>query len=126
MTGIPVCTTKFKLNNGSMGSKDEEALEASIVHAQHSGYRLIDTAEIYQVEPVVGRAIRTGGVPREDITVVTKFWNYWHHDSAHALAISLRDLGLDYIDHLSHAPARSNDAVAIGPRSSTYSKPDAD
>ncbi|KAL1908637.1 hypothetical protein Sste5344_005461 [Sporothrix stenoceras] len=92
--------------SGGFGSKDEEALEASIVHALKSGYRLIDTAQFYQVEAIVGRAIKASGVPREKITVVTKFWGYWHHDPAAALEISLRDLGLDYIDvFLMHWPA---------------------
>ena len=53
----------------------------------------------------MGRAVRASGVPREEITVVTKFWGHWHHDPAAALEISLRDLGLEYIDvFLMHWP----------------------
>lgn len=44
-------------------------------------------------------------MPREDITVVTKFWGEWHHDPAAALSISLAHLELDYIDvFLMHWP----------------------
>lgn len=58
------------------------------------------------MEPAVGRAIRASGIPRDEITVVTKFWGYWHHDPATALEISLRDLGLEYIDvFLMHWPS---------------------
>lgn len=90
---------------GGFGTDDEKALEDSIVHALQSGYRMIDTAQMYQVEHVVGRAIRASGVPREEITVVTKFWSHWHHDPAAALAISLKELGLDYVDvFLMHWP----------------------
>ncbi|WYZ37216.1 hypothetical protein EsH8_II_000722 [Colletotrichum jinshuiense] len=114
----PICTKTFKLNNGldfpavglgtwqgAQGTNDAKALEESIIHALKIGYRLIDTAQIYGVEEVVGRAIRNSGVPRSEIFVVTKFWGHWHHDPAAALQISLDALGLDYIDlFLMHWP----------------------
>jgi len=83
---------------GQFGTSENEALKASIIHALHNGYRLIDTAQYYGVESVVGAAIRASGVPRSAITVITKFWGIWHHDPASALANSLRDLDLEYID----------------------------
>lgn len=90
---------------GGFGSENEKALEESIIHALNSGYRLIDTAQYYGIEAVVGRAVRSSGIPRKDITVVTKFWGEWHHDPAEALRISLNDTGLDYIDaFLMHWP----------------------
>ncbi|KAJ0311482.1 hypothetical protein Brms1b_008312 [Colletotrichum noveboracense] len=114
----PICTKTFKLNNGlefpavglgtwqgSQGTDDAKALEESIIHALKVGYRLIDTAQLYGVEEVVGKAIRNSGVPRSKIIVVTKFWGEWHHDPAAALQISLDALGLDYIDvFLMHWP----------------------
>lgn len=90
---------------GRQGTDDDAELEASIVHALRSGYRHIDTAQLYAVEDIVGRAIRASGVPREEITVVTKFWGHWHHDPAAALDISLKALGMDYVDvFLMHWP----------------------
>lgn len=90
---------------GQTSIDDERALESSIIHALQSGYRLIDTAQLYNVEHVVGRAIRASGVPRSDIIVITKFWGEWHHDPAAALSISLAQLGLEYIDvFLMHWP----------------------
>ncbi|KAM0546976.1 hypothetical protein ACHAPJ_010638 [Fusarium lateritium] len=90
---------------GRLGTDDEKALEESITHALQSGYRLIDTAHYYGIESVVGRAIRNSGIPRSEITVVTKFWGNYHHDVAAALEKSLEALGLDYIDvFLMHWP----------------------
>ncbi|EFX06370.1 aldo-keto reductase [Grosmannia clavigera kw1407] len=135
MAEIPVCTKTYKLNNGvelpavglgtwqgTFGSSDEQAMVDSIVHALQAGYRMIDTAQIYGVERVVGRAIGESGVPRDQITVVTKFWGYWHHDPAAALAISLRDLGLDYVDiflmHWPQAMTPLPDAAVLPPTAS--------
>ncbi|KAH7024083.1 GCY protein [Ilyonectria destructans] len=120
----PVCTKTFTLNNGDpfpavglgtwqgrVGTEDTNALERSIIFALQSGYRLIDTAQLYGVESDVGRAIRASGVPREEITVVTKFWSDWHHDPGEALRISLADTGLDYIDiFLMHWPCATTPA----------------
>ncbi|KAL0944750.1 aldo keto reductase [Colletotrichum truncatum] len=90
---------------GSPGTSDEHALKASIVHALRSGYRLLDTAQMYGVESIVGQAIRESGVPREEITIVTKFWVNWHHDPGRALSASLEAMRLDYVDlFLIHLP----------------------
>ncbi|KAJ9143790.1 putative Aldo/keto reductase [Pleurostoma richardsiae] len=118
MADRPVCTETFKLSDGSQfpavglgtwqgghGADDEKLLEDTIIHALQTGYRLIDTAQYYGVEPVVGRAIRNSGVPRSEITVVTKFWGEWHHDPAEALRISLASLAVGYVDvFLMHWP----------------------
>lgn len=80
-------------------------MEDSIIHALKVGYRLIDTAQLYGTEKAVGRAIRNSGIPRGDITVVTKFWGEWHHDPAEALRRSLAELDMDYVDvFLMHWP----------------------
>ncbi|KAJ9625201.1 hypothetical protein H2204_010588 [Knufia peltigerae] len=83
---------------GQYGTLAAQQLEDSIIHALHHGYRLIDTAQYYGVEKVVGSAIRKSGVPRSSIIVITKFWSHWHHDPAAALRQSLADLEIDYID----------------------------
>lgn len=111
-------------NVGQFGSKAADELRASILHALRAGYRLIDTAQYYGVEEIVGAAVRDSEVPRSEITVVTKFWGKWHHDPAVALEISLRDLNIEYIDILlMHWPwATSNDGKQLlGPEESpTY------
>lgn len=96
---------------GGLGSEDEDALESSIIHALRSGYRLIDTAQYYGVESVVGRAIRNSGTHRSEITVITKFWDDWHHDPETALQKSLKDLDIGYIDiFLMHWPCATSPA----------------
>ena len=53
----------------------EEALAA--------GYRHIDTAAAYRNEQGVGAAIAASGIPREEVFVTTKLWNYEQgYDSA--------------------------------------------
>ncbi|KAI5240345.1 hypothetical protein E4T42_08406 [Aureobasidium subglaciale] len=100
MTSPDRCNKAFTLNDGGLGTDNEKKLEDSIVHALQSGYRLVDTAQYYGIESVVGRAVRNSGVPRSEITVITKFWSHWHHDPAEALRISLKDLDIEYVDIL--------------------------
>ncbi|KAF7553672.1 hypothetical protein G7Z17_g3450 [Cylindrodendrum hubeiense] len=126
---MSACTKTFTLNNGdqfpavglgtwqgTFGTEDADALEKSLIFALKSGYRLIDTAQHYGVESDVGRAVRASGVPREEITVVTKFWSHLHHDPGEALRISLKDTKLDYIDMLlMHWPCASTPAPDLKP-----------
>lgn len=77
---------------------------------------MIDTGQVYGVEHIVGKAIKTSGIPRSEITVVTKFWGNFHHDPATALDISLQSLDLDYVDlFLMHWPcAKTPDGKPLG------------
>lgn len=111
------------MDKGRLCTADEEALEKSILHALQNGYRLIDTAQYYGIESVVGRAVRKSKVPRSEITVVTKFWGDFHSNVAAALEMSLAELSLEYIDvFLMHWPwAIAPDGKPLGPRQSpTY------
>jgi glycerol 2-dehydrogenase (NADP+) len=101
---------------GRFGTSDPLTLEASIIHALHHGYRLIDTANFYGVESVVGSAILKSGVPRSSITLITKFWGHMHHDPAAALQQSLDSLGEKYVDvFLMHWPwATTPEGATLG------------
>ncbi|KAG7387864.1 hypothetical protein PHYBOEH_008104, partial [Phytophthora boehmeriae] len=71
------------------------------------GYRHIDTAQYYQNEDDVGRAVRDSGIPREEIFVTSKlFISNWGYEKALATTKASNDkLGLGYIDlYLLHAP----------------------
>lgn len=102
----------YTLNNGitipAVGFGCMTLTVDQIVEALRLGYRLLDTAAIYgkgQNEITVGQAIKESGVPREEITVVTKLWNTDHKISKQALDASLERLGLDYVDvYLIHHP----------------------
>jgi 2,5-diketo-D-gluconate reductase A len=79
-----------------------------VSHALQNGYRLIDTASMYENEVGVGQGIVDSGVPREEVQVATKFWmdDLGFENTLKAFDKSLKLLGLDYLDfYLIHWPA---------------------
>jgi diketogulonate reductase-like aldo/keto reductase len=66
------------------------------------GYRMIDTAQIYDNEREVGDGVRAAGLAREQVFVTTKVW--WTHfaagDLERSLAESLTRLKFPYVDLL--------------------------
>lgn len=66
------------------------------------GYRHLDTAQAYENEEQVGRAIADSGLDRDDLFVTTKVWssNASKADLAPSHDQSLERLGLDYVDLL--------------------------
>lgn len=87
---------------------DDDALTERVVScAIERGYRSIDTAALYGNERGVGAAVRSCGVPREQLFVTTKVWNDdMRADRVEAaFGESLERLGLDYVDlYLLHWP----------------------
>ncbi|WP_053365378.1 aldo/keto reductase [Bacillus sp. FJAT-27245] len=84
-------------------------VEATVAEALRLGYRLIDTAALYQNEEGVGRAVRKSGIPRKEIFITTKVWNsdQGYDSTLKAFETSLGKLGLDYIDlYLIHWPVK--------------------
>lgn len=82
--------------------QDPEAQEEAVCRALQKGFRLIDTARVYNVEKQVGKGIKMSGIAREDIFIGTKLWcNDFHPDDVErALDDSLRDLDTPYVDLL--------------------------
>ena len=81
--------------------------EQVVRNAIAEGYRLIDTASSYQNEEAVGRAIRSCGVPREELFITTKAYiqQMGYENTKTAFEESLRKLGLEYLDlYLIHMP----------------------
>jgi diketogulonate reductase-like aldo/keto reductase len=82
------------------GPECERAVDAAL----EAGYRLIDTAQAYGNESSVGRAIRTSGVPREEIFLTTKFYP-GRRDARVEAEKSLERLDTEYVDlYLIHWP----------------------
>lgn len=84
-----------------------EDTERCVSDALEAGYRMIDTASSYFNERQVGDALRHSGLRREDVFVTTKLWvqDYEYDDALRAFDLSMKNLGLDYLDlYLLHKP----------------------
>ncbi|CAB9513314.1 keto reductase family 1 member C1 homolog [Seminavis robusta] len=71
------------------------------------GYRLIDTADVYQNEADVGRAIVDSGIPRDQIFITTKLaaGSHGYQNAMAATDLSLQKLQTSYVDLLLiHSP----------------------
>lgn len=82
----------YKMKKGTAVGPVLEALKA--------GYRLIDTAQVYENEGDVGQALRESGLSRADVCIETKHWRSSHgyERTMQAFRQSLRKLGTDYVD----------------------------
>lgn len=83
----------------------------SVKAALELGYRVIDTAQIYDNEAEVGQAIAESGVPRSELFITTKIWvtNYAADKLIPSLRDSLHKLRTDHVDLLLiHWPAPGN------------------
>jgi 2,5-diketo-D-gluconate reductase A len=74
--------------------------EAVTSRALATGYRHIDTAQMYGNEREVGAALRASGLDRAGVFITTKLNNSFHEpdDARSAFAQSLRALELDQVD----------------------------
>jgi len=70
--------------------------------ALKTGFRHIDTAQIYGNEAEVGEGVMLSGIPRSEVFITTKVWVANYHPSKFALSVdeSLRSLRTNYIDLL--------------------------
>ncbi|MFJ5290877.1 MULTISPECIES: aldo/keto reductase [unclassified Streptomyces] len=104
MNAVPT----ISLNNGvqipqlGFGTYQIEPADtaAATLAALETGYRHIDTAEMYGNEKEVGQAVRDSGLAREDLFVTSKLNNGFHaHDDAlKAFEGTLGELRFDYLD----------------------------
>jgi 2,5-diketo-D-gluconate reductase A len=95
------------LGFGVFQMNDPKECEQAVYDALMAGYRLIDTAASYLNEEAVGRAIKRGEVPREELFITTKLWvqDAGYESTRKAFAKSLERLQLDYLDlYLIHQP----------------------
>lgn len=100
----------FTLNNGvqlpvvGFGTWDVrgEKGKQCILDALELGYRLIDTAQMYDNEEIVGKTVQESGLPRQDIFLTTKLYrsSTSYQKAKAAIEKSLQTLQTDYIDLL--------------------------
>lgn len=111
-TGQPVVT----LNNGvdipALGfgvwqMEDLKECENAVIKAIQTGYRMIDTAAIYQNETAVGAAVKNSGVSRDELFITSKVWvqDHGYEKAKSAFQRTLDRLQMDYLDlYLIHWP----------------------
>jgi 2,5-diketo-D-gluconate reductase A len=82
----------FQIAPGDTARAVQEALE--------TGYRHIDTAEMYGNERGVGEGVRSSGLARDEAFVTSKLSNAFHRpdDARRAFDATLTDLGFDHVD----------------------------
>ena len=98
------------LNNGikmplvGLGTWDLRGDECigSVKDAIDLGYRLIDTAQMYENEKEVGIGIRNSGISRDQLFLTTKIYRISnsYEKAKSAIDRSLKALGTDYVDLL--------------------------
>lgn len=82
---------------GTYSLLDDECVK-SVQSALERGYRLIDTASIYNNEESVGKAIRNSKVNREEVFITTKLYMNQYQDATKAIDEALEKLEVEYID----------------------------
>ena len=110
--GMPV------LGLGTWENDDPAQCAESVTTALETGYRHVDTAQIYGNEAAVGEGIAAADVDRDDVFLATKVWidNLAPEDVAASTRESLRKLDTEYADLLYvHWPAGAYDPAETLP-----------
>jgi diketogulonate reductase-like aldo/keto reductase len=87
------------IGSGTWGIKDREKARKALVHAVEMGMDLIDTAEMYGTEEIVGDVVKEVG--RENIFITTKLLPEHFRDpyeAVNAAKLSLKRLNVNYVD----------------------------
>lgn len=96
-----------QLGLGLWKNKNEAECIETVQTALKAGYRHFDTAQAYQNEAFVGKAITESGYKREDVFITTKIavQNFGSKHTLKSFELSLENLKTDYVDLLlAHFP----------------------
>ncbi|KAK5049318.1 hypothetical protein LTR84_004247 [Exophiala bonariae] len=102
-------TESIKLNTGAripilgLGTWQSAPGEVknAVAYALQTGYKHIDCAFCYANEDEVGEGLQEAfekGIKREDVFVTTKLWSTFSSKVEEGLDLSLKSLGLEYVD----------------------------
>merc|ERR1719316_327436 len=96
---LPSGTIMPAVGFGTYKLKNEEVAKP-VLMALKAGYRLIDTAQVYENEKGIGEALCKSGLMRGEVFIETKVWRSSHgyERTMKAFNQSLRHLGVNYID----------------------------
>ena len=85
---------------GTWQTPDGDVCVSSVKAAIEAGYRHIDTAEMYENEDSVGKAIKESGIDRKELFITSKLSNQAHgyEKTMEAFEGTMEKLGLDYLD----------------------------
>ncbi|AZB19944.1 aldo/keto reductase [Chryseobacterium indologenes] len=111
-SGQPVVTLHNGVDIPALGfgvwqMENLKECEEAVVKAIQTGYRMIDTAAIYQNETAVGAAVKNSGVNRDDLFITSKVWvqDHGYEKAKKAFQRTLDRLQMDYLDmYLIHWP----------------------
>ena len=109
----PIAGEMPMLGLGTWKNSDPTACAESVATALETGYRHIDTAQVYNNEAAVGNGIEQAVVDREEVFLATKIWidNLAYDNVLETAEASLDRLGVDSVDLLYvHWPSRTYDA----------------
>lgn len=103
--GTGTALLRSKLGSSGLETVASESIDRDVVDtiksAIRAGYRHLDTAEMYQTEPELGVALKEvfseGLVTRRDLFITTKISSDYSR-ALEKIEISLKKLGLDYVD----------------------------
>lgn len=81
---------------------DDQELIKAVTHAYQVGYRLFDTAQMYENEAALGKALKELNQPRDNYFITTKVAekNQGYDQAIASVKESLARLQLDYVDLL--------------------------
>ncbi len=95
-----------RLGLGTMTLRGDLGVKC-VAEAIGLGYRLIDTAMIYDNEVSVGEGIKQGGIKREELFITSKLWkaDMGYENAKKGFQTSIDKLKVDYLDlYLIHRP----------------------